>query len=90
MGNSNSWFQKVLGRSVISILFGNFFQNKNNAAGLVAVILVGSFCYIAIYLLHKEGSLKSEFINGILNIIFVVIGYYFGAKKGTDTDDTDE
>ena len=88
--NNRSWYQKILGRSILSIIFGNFFQNKNNAAGLVAIILVGTFCYISVYMLHINKGLEPEYVNGILNIIFVVIGYYFGANKGSDTGDTDE
>jgi len=37
-----SWFARILGRSLISVLFGNFFEKKNNSAGIVAIMLVGT------------------------------------------------
>jgi C4-dicarboxylate transporter len=77
-----SWWARTFGRSVISILVGNFFEKKNNASSIIAIILVFSVCYLIVV---KE---KFEFINFLLNIIFVVIGYYFGAKQeSTQSDD---
>lgn len=77
-----SWWARTFGRSVISILVGNFFEKKNNASSIIAIILVLSVCYLIVV---KE---KFEFINFLLNIIFVVIGYYFGAKQeSTQSDD---
>jgi predicted membrane protein len=77
-----SWWARIFGRSIISIFVGNFFEKKNNAASIIAIILVLSVCYLIVV---KE---KFEFINFLLNIIFVVIGYYFGAKQeSTQSDD---
>lgn len=88
--DKRSLFQKVLGRSFFSMLFGGYFQNKNNAAGLVAFTLVSTFCFIAIYTLITGKELSTDLTNGILNVIFVVIGYYFGAKMGRETKEGDE
>jgi len=52
-----------------------FFEKKSNASSVIAILLVASICYVIIV---KE---KFEYINFLLNIIFVVIGYYFGAKQ---------
>lgn len=57
------------------MLVGNFFEKKSNAASIIAIILVLSICYVIVV---KE---KFEYINFLLNIIFVVIGYYFGSKQ---------
>ena len=77
-----SWWARTFGRSVISILVGNFFEKKNNASSIIAIILVLSICYVIVV---RE---KFEYINFLLNIVFVVIGYYFGAKQeNTQSDD---
>ncbi|MES2366624.1 MAG: hypothetical protein V4563_12145 [Pseudomonadota bacterium] len=78
MASSNdekSWWSKVFGRSVISMLVGNFFEKKNNAASIIAIFLVITICYVIVV---KE---KFEYMSFLLNIVFVVIGYYFGAKQ---------
>lgn len=77
-----SWWQRTFGRSLISLLIGNFFEKKTNAASLIALILVTSICYVIVI---KE---KYDYMNFLLNIVFVVIGYYFGAKQET-IDKTD-
>ncbi|HWX54077.1 MAG TPA: hypothetical protein VN176_05740 [Verrucomicrobiae bacterium] len=33
---------------------------------------------------------KYEYANGLLNIVFVVIGYYFGSKREKDAGDDDD
>lgn len=71
-----SWWAKTFGRSVLSMLVGNFFEKKNNAAAIIAILLTASLCYVIVF---RE---KYEYITGLLNILFVVIGYYFGAKQG--------
>jgi len=76
-----SIYNKVLGRSLLSIFFGTFFENKNNAAAIIGIILVLSLCYVVVF---RE---RYEYVNGILNIVFVVIGYYFGAKQGPKGDE---
>ena len=45
------------------------------AASVIAIMLVFSLCYIVV----KEQ--KYEYVDGLLNIVFVVIGYYFGSKR---------
>jgi len=77
-----SWWARTFGRSVISIFVGNFFEKKNNAASIIAIILVLSICFVIVV---RE---KFEYINFLFNIVFVVIGYYFGAKQeSTQSDD---
>ncbi len=66
---------RTFGRSIISLLFGSFFERKTNAASIIAILLVLTICYIIVV---KE---KFDYMNGLLNIVFVVIGYYFGAKQ---------
>jgi len=33
---------------------------------------------------------KYEYANGLLNIVFVVIGYYFGSKRQKESSDDEE
>ncbi len=71
-----SYYYRILGnRSFIRIIFGTFFENKNNTASVLAIILVVALCWVII---TKE---KYEFLTPLLNIVFVIIGYYFGAKQ---------
>jgi len=79
-----SWFIRIFGRSLIRILFGNFFENKNNTASILAIILIVTLCYV---ILVKE---KYEYMNGLLNVVFVIIGYYFGARKPKSVEEEDE
>ena len=79
-----SWWSRTLGRSVLSVFVGHFFQDKNNAASVIAILLVATLCYIVAI------RQKYEYVNGLLNIVFVVIGYYFGSKRELDTGDDDE
>lgn len=73
--NKTSWWRRIFGRSVIGILFGNFFEKKANAASIIAIMLVSTICYSIVI---KE---KMEYMNVLLNLVFVVVGYYFGAKQ---------
>ena len=57
------------------MLVGTFFEKKTNAASIIAIILVLSICYVIVV---RE---KFEYMSFLLNIVFVVIGYYFGAKQ---------
>ena len=80
-GNQRSLWERTFGkRSVLSVLFGSFFADKNNAASIVAIVLVVTLCYIVAW---KE---KYEYATGLLNIVFVVIGYYFGSKRQPDNE----
>lgn len=60
-----------------------FFEKKSNAASLIAILLVLSICYVIVV---KE---KFEYMSFLLNIVFVVIGYYFGAKQEAVAEPTD-
>lgn len=71
-----SWYNRVIGRSFFSIVFGTFFENKNNAAAIIGIVLVLTLCYVVVF---RD---KYEYMNAVLNVVFVVIGYYFGAKQG--------
>lgn len=45
---------------------------------LIALMLVYSICTIVVR------DQKYEYVDGLLNIVFVVIGYYFGAKRDVE------
>lgn len=78
-----SWWGRIIGRSVIAILLGNFFEKKTNTASIVALILVLTTCYVVVI----KGKLG--YMPSLLNIVFVVIGYYFGAKQHTINEEDD-
>ncbi len=87
MGEQNderSWWRRTFGRSILKALIGDFFADKNNAASVVAILLVLTLCYVVAF---RE---KYEYLNGLLNIVFVVIGYYFGSKREKDESNEDE
>ncbi|NPA59030.1 MAG: hypothetical protein GXO30_00975, partial [Epsilonproteobacteria bacterium] len=44
-----SWYAKTFGRSIFSIIFGKFFEIKNNSAGIIATSLVLTLCFVVIY-----------------------------------------
>lgn len=67
----------------MSITFGTFFENKNNAAAIIGVVLVLTLCYVVVW---RE---KYEYMNIVANVVFVVIGYYFGAKQGPPGEEGD-
>ena len=79
-----SLWARIFGRSILEALIGiRFFEKKSNAASLIAIFLVGTICYVIV---AKE---KFEYMSFLLNIVFVVIGYYFGAKQ-EQVEPTDE
>jgi hypothetical protein len=78
------WSRLVGGRSLANLLLGDFLADKNNAASIIAILLVLTLCYIVAI---RE---KFEYANGLLNIVFVVIGYYFGSKRQADQGDNDD
>ena len=87
MADEKSCYARIFGRSFMSMVFGKFFESKNNTASIIAIFLVVTLCYVIVF---KE---KYDYMNGVLNVVFVVIGYYFGAKQGAvkgedDTMDT--
>jgi hypothetical protein len=79
-----SLYARVVGRSLLSVVFGRFFESKNNTAAIIGLLLVLTLCYAIVF---KE---KYEYMNGVLNIVFVVIGYYFGAKQAPAGNEDDE
>jgi uncharacterized membrane protein len=81
--DQRSWWRRTFGRSILSALIGHFFADKNNAASIIAIMLVATLCYVVAF---RE---KYEYVNGLLNIVFVVIGYYFGSKREKDESDDD-
>ncbi len=91
--NQKSWYARTFGRSIFSMLFGKFFEVKNNSAGIIAISLVLTLCFVVIYVVvnnvEKIQSLD-QLLDGILNIIFVVVGYYFGSKQKPVTPEDDE
>jgi hypothetical protein len=82
-GGTRSWWSRIFGRSILKAIIGDFFSDKNNAASVIAIMLVGTLCYIV----AVQGK---DYANGLLNIVFVVIGYYFGSKRELDNNDDDE
>lgn len=83
--NQRSWWSRLSGgRSIISLLLGDFLADKNNAASIIAILLVLTLCYVVAI---RE---KYEYANGLLNIVFVVIGYYFGSKRRKDQADEED
>ena len=81
--SQKSWWQRTFGRSILRALIGDFFADKNNAASIIAIMLVSALCYIVVV------QQKYEYTNGLLNIVFVVIGYYFGSKREVSGNDDD-
>ncbi|MGD0956289.1 MAG: hypothetical protein ABR953_05600 [Candidatus Acidiferrales bacterium] len=57
---------------------------QNNAASIIAILLTLTLCYVVAV---RE---KYEYANGLLNIVFVVIGYYFGSKRQKESSDDEE
>ncbi len=82
--DQRSWWKKIFGRSLLRAAIGDFFSDKNNAASVIAILLVATLCYVVAF---RE---RYELANGLLNIVFVVIGYYFGSKREKDKSDDDE
>jgi hypothetical protein len=70
------------GRSLLSVLIGTqILADKNITASLVAIALVTTLCFIVVF----RG--KYEYGNALANIVFVIIGYYFGSKREVAGDD---
>ena len=79
--NKKSLYARALGkRSLFSVVFGKFFETKNNTAGIIAAALVLTLCFVVISKVDLITSLY-KILEGVLNIIFVVVGYYFGTKQ---------
>ena len=84
-----SWYAKIFGRSIFSIVFGKFFEIKNNTAGIIATSLVLTLCFVVVYKVELITNLD-KILEGVLNVIFVVVGYYFGAKQAAISNEDDE
>jgi len=84
-----SWYARTFGRSIFSIIFGKFFEVKNNTAGIVATSLVLTLCFVVVYKVDAVTNLD-KILEGVLNVIFVVVGYYFGAKQAAISNDDEE
>jgi hypothetical protein len=80
----SSWWKRTFGRSVLTLFIGHFFPDKNNAASIIAILLTATLCYVVAF------RQRYEYANGLLNIVFVVIGYYFGAKREEDSAEEEE
>lgn len=52
-------------------------------------MLVATLCYVVIHKLLNDNDISS-LLETISNIVFVVIGYYFGAKQGKTNDEGDD
>ena len=84
-----SWRARIFGGSILSGVFGQFFEIKNNTAGIIAVTLVLTLCYIVIYKADAITNID-KIVDNVLNIIFVVVGYYFGAKQTELSSNVDD
>lgn len=88
-GRPRAWFGRIFGRSVFSMLFGSFFEVKNNTAGLVATTLVFTLCFVVVSKIELITDLD-KITDGVLNVIFVVVGYYFGSKQYKVSQDDED
>ncbi len=78
-----SWWLRIFGRSILRALVGDFFNSERNTASIIAIMLVGTLCYVVV----AKG--KYEYVNNLMNLVFAVIGYYFGTRSRV-TGDEDE
>ena len=80
------FYQKVFGgRSLLSVLIGTkILADKNVASSVIAIVLVLTLCYVVAV------AGKYEYANALANIVFVVIGYYFGSKRERAADEQDD
>ena len=88
--DEKSYYARTFGkRSLFSIIFGKFFEIKNNTAGIIAAALVLTLCYVVIVNAELITELDT-ILEGVLNIIFVVVGYYFGVIQRPVKDADEE
>lgn len=69
------WSRATGGRSIYSLIFGNNLADKNVAATIISILLVLTLCYLAIT------TQEHGIISSLANLVFVVVGYYFGSKR---------
>ncbi|MRI32610.1 hypothetical protein EOPP23_06365 [Endozoicomonas sp. OPT23] len=86
---AKSWWARTFGRSIFSLVFGKFFEVKNNSAGIIAITLVCTLCFVVVSKIDLITSLD-KLMEGVLNVIFVVVGYYFGAKQASTSKESDD
>jgi hypothetical protein len=73
--SQKSWWRRIFGRSILRVLIGDFFADKNNVASMIALMLVSTLCYLIVF------EKQHDYNNSFFNVIFVVVGYYFGSKR---------
>lgn len=78
-----SLWRRVFGRSILAMVFGSFFEKKSNAASIIAIMLVATICYVVAF---KD---QLDYMAYLLNLVFVVVGYYFGAKQEVVTQENE-
>jgi multisubunit Na+/H+ antiporter MnhF subunit len=78
-GKPASWWDRTLGRSLYGLIFGNNLADKNVAATIISIMLVGTLCYLAVTL--SESQARQSLINALANLVFGVVGYYFGSRR---------
>lgn len=87
MGEQPSWWRRAFGRSVIKAIFGTDIDlsNRQTAATILAILIVGTLCWLAI----NAPETRGDILKTLTGVIFVIIGFYFGKSHGGDDDDHD-
>jgi len=80
---NRAWWSRFFGRSIYGLIFGNNLADKNVAATIIGIMLVATLCYLAAF---KQ---RYELLPPLANIVFVVVGFYFGSKREPAKDDDD-
>ena len=80
-GEQESWWTRVFGRSLYGLIFGNNLADRNVAATIIGFMLVATLCYLAAF----KG--KDDLIAPLVNVVFVVVGFYFGTKREVGSDE---
>lgn len=75
---AHSWWTKTFGRSLYGLIFGGNLADKNVAATVISIMLAATLCYLAITL---QGQNQTMLIQALANLVFGVVGYYFGSKR---------
>lgn len=81
--DQRSWWRKTMGRSLLKAIVGDFFDSQRNTASLIALMLVGTICYV---ILFRE---RYEYMTVVTNLAFAVAGFYFGSKAVPDDEGAD-
>ena len=79
-GEEKSWWMRIFGRSLYGLIFGNNLADRNVAATIIGIMLVATLCYLAI-----KGN--TELVAPLVNVVFVVVGFYFGSKREEGADE---